>query len=120
MAEQHTIEVGNTNIVLTDTNDSFRDGHTTGCLEFYDERHWPCFPLTSHSICKHLLAVVNEPSMPSLWEAGRIAGWMETRMEHSPQAFKSLGAAEQITALHVIEKNRFVRGGNGHLLRPFL
>ena len=120
MAEQHTLEVGNALIVLTAMHDAFRDGHPTGNLECYDERHRPCFPLPSHSICKHLLAVVNEPSMPSLWKAGRIAGWMETRMEHSPQAFKSLGAAEQITALHVIEKNRFVRGGNGHLLRPFL
>jgi hypothetical protein len=75
-------------------------------------------PVTS--ICKHLLAVVNEPSLPSLWKAGRIAGWMEALMEHSPQTFKSLGAAEQITALQVMEKNRFVRGGNWHLLRPFL
>jgi hypothetical protein len=44
MAEQHIIEVGNAIIVLTDMNVSFRDGHTTGYLEFYDERHRPCFP----------------------------------------------------------------------------
>ena len=119
MAEQHTLEVGNAIMVLTDMHDSFRDGHTTGYLEFYDVRQGPCFPLPSHSICKHLLAVVNEPSLPSLWKAGRIAGWMETRMEPSPQAFKSLVAAEQITALQVMEKKRFVRGGNGHLLGPF-
>jgi hypothetical protein len=120
MAEQHTLEVGNAIIVLTDIHDAFRDGHTTGYLECDDERHRPCFPFTSHSICKHLLAVVNEPSLPSLWKAGRIAGWMEALMEHSPQTFKSRVAAEQITALHVMEKKRFVRGGNGHLLRPFL
>ncbi len=117
MAEQHTPEGGNALIVLTDMHDSFRDRHTTGYLECYEERHRPCFLLTSHRIYKHLLAVVNEPSLPSLWKAGRIAGWMEARMEHSPQPFKSLGAAEQITALHVMEKNRVVRGGNGHLLR---
>ena len=102
MAEQHTLEGGNAIIVLTDMHDAFRDGHTPGYLEFYDERHWPCFPLTSHSIYKHLLAVVNEPSMPSLWKAGRIAGLMETLMENSPQTFKSLVAAEQITALQVM------------------
>ena len=120
MAEQHTREVGNASIVLTDMHDAFRDGHTTGYLECDDEQHRPCFPFTSHRICKQLLAVVHEPSLPSLWKAGCIAGWLEARMEHSPQTFKSLGAAEQITALHVMEKNRFVRGGNGHLLRPFL
>jgi hypothetical protein len=117
MAEQHTREVGNASIVLTAMHDAFRDGHPTGYLECDDR---PYFPFTSHRICKHLLAVVHEPSLPSLWKAGCIAGWLEARMEHSPQTFKSLGAAEQITALHVMEKNRFVRGGNGHLLRPFL
>jgi hypothetical protein len=44
MAEQSTIEVGNVIIVLSDTNDPFSDGHTTGYLEFYDERYQPSFP----------------------------------------------------------------------------
>ncbi len=38
----------------------------------------------------------------SLWKAGRIAGWMEALMENSLQTFKSLVAAEQITALQVM------------------
>jgi len=100
MAEQ-TIEVGNAIIVWTGSNDPFSEGHTTGSLECYDERHRPCFPLTGHSIGEHLLAVVNEPSLPSLWKAGRRAGWMEALMENAPQTFKSLGAAERITALQV-------------------
>jgi hypothetical protein len=36
------------------------------------------------------------------WKAGRIAGWMEAPMENSPQTFKSLVAAEQITALQAM------------------
>ena len=102
MAEQHTIKVGNAIIVLTGMNDPFSDGHTTGYLEFYDERHRPSFPLTSHSICKHLLAVVNEPSMPSLWKAGCITGWMEALLENAPHTFRSLLPEERITALQVM------------------
>ena len=40
MAEQHTREVGNAIIVLTDMYDSFRDGHTTGYLEFYTDNRF--------------------------------------------------------------------------------
>jgi hypothetical protein len=43
MAEQ-TVEVGNAAILLTCSNDPFSDGHTTGYLEFYDERYRPPFP----------------------------------------------------------------------------
>ena len=99
MAEQHTIEVGNATIVLSSTNDSFSDGHTTGYLEFYDERHRPHFPLTSQVIRDHLLTIISEPSMPSLWKAGRIAGWMEALMENSPQTFRSCIAGKRMTAL---------------------
>lgn len=38
MADPRTIEVGNASILLTGPCDPFRDGHTTGYLEFYDER----------------------------------------------------------------------------------
>lgn len=41
METQKTIEVGNTIIILTSSTDPFSDGHTTGYLEFYDERHRP-------------------------------------------------------------------------------
>jgi hypothetical protein len=44
MAQQGTVEVGNTSIRLVGTHDPFSDGHTTGYLEFYDERHRPSFP----------------------------------------------------------------------------
>jgi len=57
--------------------------------------------------------------MPSLWKAGRIAGWMEALMENAPQTFSSFVSAERMTALQIMEKKRFVRGGNGHFLRPF-
>jgi len=100
MAEQHTVEVGNSIIVLTSTNDFFSDGHTTGYLEFYDERHRPSLPLTSQTIHNHLLAIFNEPFTPSLWKAGRITGWMEALMENSPQTFRSLLAEERMTVLH--------------------
>ena len=50
MAEQHTPAVGNAIIVLTGMNELFSDGHTTGYLEFYDERHRLSFTLTSQVI----------------------------------------------------------------------
>lgn len=119
MAEQHTVEVGNATIVLSGTNDSFSDGHTTGYLEFYDERHRPSFPLTSQGIANHLMAIFHEPALPSLWKAGRIAGWMEALMENAPQTFRSGLPEERITALQTTLKKSFVRGGNGQFLRSF-
>lgn len=83
MARQSTLEVGNASIYLVGDHDPFSDGRTTGYLEFYDERHRPSFPLTSQVIADHLLAILQEPATPSLWKAGRIAGWMEALMENS-------------------------------------
>lgn len=100
MAESNTVHVGNAMIVLADTDDPFSDGHTTGYLEFYDERHRPRFPLTSQAIGDHLTMVMDESSVPSLWKAGRITGWMEALMENSPQTFSSLLAEERMTVLH--------------------
>lgn len=99
MAEHNTIEVGNTTIVLSGPNDPFSDGHTTGYLEFYDERHRPDFPLTSHTVYNQLQVILHEPSMPSPWKAGRIIGWIEALMENSPQTFRSLLLEERITIL---------------------
>jgi hypothetical protein len=99
MAEQSTIEVGNVVIVLSSINDPFSDGHTTGYLEFYDERHRPSFPLTSQVICDHLMTILHEPSVPSHWKAGCITGWMEALMENAPQTFRSFLLEERITAL---------------------
>src|SRR6266568_3347186 len=94
MAEQRTIEVGNAIIVLSSTNDPFSDGHTTGYLECYDERHRPAFPLTSHTVRDHLQAI-----MPSLWKAGCITGWMEALMENSEHTFRSVLPEGQMTVL---------------------
>jgi len=47
MAVQQTYEIGNAVVVLVDPNDPFSEGHTTGYLEFYDERRRPHLPLTS-------------------------------------------------------------------------
>jgi hypothetical protein len=102
MAEQSIVEVANAIIVLTSTNDSFSDGRTTGYLEFYDERHRPSFPLTSQTIYNHLLAIFNESSMPALWKAGRITGWMEALMENSPHTFRSVLAEERLTVIQEV------------------
>ena len=99
MAEHSTVEVGNATIVLVDDNDSFSDGHTTGYLEFYDERHRPAFPLTSHTVSAQLQAMMQEPSMPSFWKAGHITGWMEALLENAPQTFRSWLPEERMTVL---------------------
>jgi hypothetical protein len=99
MAEQSTVQVGNASISLVGTNDPFGEGHTTGYLEFYDERYRPSFPLTSHVIRDHLLAILQEPSLPSLWIAGRISGWMEALVENSEHTFRSFLAKERMTVL---------------------
>lgn len=74
MAPQQIMEVGNAIIPLVGESDSFSDGHTTGYLEFYDERHRPAFPLTNHAVRDHLVTVMGEVSMPVEWRAGRIVG----------------------------------------------
>ena len=50
MANARTVEVGNAIIHLTSQSDLFSDGHTTGYLEFYDERHRSAFPLSEDVI----------------------------------------------------------------------
>jgi hypothetical protein len=81
----------------------------TGYLGFYDERHRPASPLTSHTACDYLQAVMHEPSMPALWKAGRITGWMEALMENAPQTFKRFVFSERITALQTMYKKRDCR-----------
>ena len=98
MAEQ-TIVVGNATIVLNGPNDPFHDGYTTGYLEFYDERHRPLFPLSSHIVRDYLLAILAEPTHPELWRAGRIAGWIEALMENAPQTFRSILPEESMISL---------------------
>ena len=98
MAEQ-TIVVGNATIVLNGPHDPFHDGYTTGYLQFYDERHRPLFPLTSHIVRDYLLAILTEPTHPELWRAGRITGWIEALMENAPQTFTSILPEEHMIAL---------------------
>ena len=84
---------------LVDPNDPFSDGHTTGYLEFYDERHWPPFPLTSQRILDHFMMILNEPSCADLWKAGRITGWIEAFIENAPETFRSFLLDEHISVL---------------------
>ena len=94
-----TLTVGNATIVLSGTDDPFCDGHTTGYLEFYDERHRPLFPLTSQTLQEHLLAILTEPTCPELWRTGRIVGWIEALMENAPQTFRSILPEESMISL---------------------
>lgn len=102
MAEQRTLAVGNALIVLAGKSDPFSDGHTTGYLEFYDDRYRPAFPLTSQVIRDHLLMIWNEPSAPSLWKAGRVTGWIEALIENAPQTFRSFLLEDHLTVLQEV------------------
>lgn len=101
MAEQ-IVTVGNATVVLSGIKDPFSDGCTTGYLEFYDERHWPLFPLTSQAIRDHLMGILTDPSCPDLWRAGRITGWMEALIENAPQTFKSVLPQKRPTVLQEV------------------
>ena len=50
----------------------------------------------------YLEASMQESSMPALWNAGRITGWMEALMENALQTCKSFVLAERITALQAL------------------
>ena len=99
MAKQ-TVTVGNAIIALAGNNDPFNDGYITGYLEFYDERHRPLFPLTSHVIRDHLMMIIDESSCSDLWKAGRVAGWIEALIENSPQTFRSFVPEERMIFLY--------------------
>ncbi len=94
-----TVTVGNATIVLSSIDDPLSEGHATGYLEFYDERHRPLFPLTSQAIQDHPIAILTEPSCPELLGAGRITGWMEALIENAPQTFRSVLPEEHMIAL---------------------
>ncbi|HLZ80281.1 MAG TPA: hypothetical protein VKP04_01515 [Ktedonobacteraceae bacterium] len=55
--------------------------------------------LPSQVITNHLMAILHEPAMPSLWKAGRITAWMAALMENGSQTFRSYLAKEWMTAL---------------------
>src|SRR6266566_9536553 len=77
----------------------FIDGHVTGWLQFYDERYRPRFPLTSQTVCEHLMSFVNDDCRTDLWKAGAVTGWIEALLENSPQAFKSVLAGEHVSVV---------------------
>ena len=118
MTEQ-TVTVGNATIFLNGPNDPFRDGHTTGYLEFYDERHRPLFPLTSQTIRDHLMTILTESSCPELWRVGRITGWMEALMENASQTFRSVLPGECMIVLQMLYKEEVWRDGKQAIVRPF-
>ncbi len=68
-------------------------------MQFSDERHRPSFPLTPQVIADYLLMMMNEPSMPALWKAGRLTGWIEALGENAPHTFRSCLPEERVTAL---------------------
>jgi hypothetical protein len=43
--------------------------------------------------------IVNEPSIPPLWKAGRRIGWIEALIENAPHTFRSFPLEERITTL---------------------
>ncbi|HEY6284539.1 MAG TPA: hypothetical protein VIX20_02650 [Ktedonobacteraceae bacterium] len=47
----------------------------------------------------YLALVMDEPSTPTLWKAGRITGWMEALMENCPQTFRSFVPEGHMTVL---------------------
>lgn len=75
MTAQRPFRVIKTIIFLTGESDPFSDGHTTGYLEFYDDRHSPAEPISSQTISEHLQATWNELSVPPLQSAGCLAEW---------------------------------------------
>jgi hypothetical protein len=86
-------------LFCVDSNDPFSDGHTTGYLEFYDERHRPPFPLTSQGILEQFKMILSEPSSADLWKAGRITGWIEALIENASETFKSFLLEEHMGVL---------------------
>jgi hypothetical protein len=95
MADARTVEVGNATILLTSPCDPFSDGHTTGYLEFYDERHRPPFLLSSQTVCDHLMSIWDNQSESVLWRAGRMTGRIEALTENAPGTFVSIPVSEK-------------------------
>ena len=98
MAKQ-TVTVGSAIIALAGNDYPFNEGYSTGDLEFYDERHWPLFLLTSLVICDYLMVIINESSCLDLWKAGRVTGWIEALIENSSQTFRSFVPQERMIFL---------------------
>jgi hypothetical protein len=57
------------------------------------------------------MTVLNEPSTPSLWKAGRITGWREALMENSLHTFRSLTSERRMTVLQEVYKEKVQKGG---------
>ncbi len=90
MAYERIIAVGNADIKACP---DFSDGHTTGYLQFYDERYRPQFPLTSVTVCGYIVEIWSEPYTDE-WKAGCIVGWIDALMENDGGTFVSLAVDE--------------------------
>lgn len=104
MIAQQTCEIGNMVVVLVGSNDPFSEGHNTGYLESYDERHRPSFPLTSQEILEHFMMILNDSSCSGLWKAGRIVGWIEAVIENAPETFRSSLPSEYMSILQRVQR----------------
>jgi hypothetical protein len=96
--EKRVLDIGAV-CILADTH--FIEGHTTGWLQFYDERYRPTFPLDSQTVCEYLKSFINEPR-PDSWRFGCIVGWIEALIENSPQTFKSVLAGEHVSVVREV------------------
>lgn len=94
--EKRILDVG---AVCLLADPQFIEGHTTGWLQFYDERYRPTFPLTSQTVCEYLFEIIRDPRFPDLWKAGCLVGWCEALCENSPQTFKSVLAGEHVSVV---------------------
>jgi hypothetical protein len=90
MAEQKTLEIGNSIIVLTEQTGNFSDGCISGYLTYYDERHRQPFPLTSEIITTFIATNLTDPRRSASWNTGFIVGWIEALCENHPDTFTSL------------------------------
>jgi hypothetical protein len=46
--------------------------------------------------------IVNEPSIPPVWKAGHLIGWIEAIIENAPQTLRSFPLEERITTLQEV------------------
>jgi hypothetical protein len=106
MPDARTVEVGNAIVLLISQGDPISSGHTTGYLDFSDKRHRPTFPLSSKTVCEHLMSMWDNQSESAPWRAGRITGWIEALTENAPETFVSIPVLEEVTVFEQCIKKR--------------
>jgi len=106
MPDARPVEVGNAIVLLTSQGDPISSGHSTGYLEFSDTRHRPTCPLSSQTVCEHLMSMWHNQSESALWRAGRITGCIEALPENAPEPFVSIPVLEEGTVFEQCIKKR--------------